>query len=604
MLLGLGCSSSPRVTDRPAVEIESTTDSIDELLVAAERLSGPQATALHLLALEQMLDENQFARAANEIERLNPSVSMPAELQLRYILVNAEIALGQAHPEIALRWLTGSLANSPENHPQLAPDYYTLLGDSLKESGQVIDGINAYIEASNFDPSSQSLQLQDKIWLAFSQLEDEDLSAFAANANSYQSRGWIELARTVRVDQFSIRRQLDALQQWRRIWTQHDAANNLPGPLLELQQIWDQRPMHIALILPLQRPAGNAIQEGFLSAYYQALEVSREVPRLSVYDSSDISEIYSIYDEAVSSGADLIIGPLDKALVIQLQGLANLPVPTLALNYADSNSPSAVSEPGNLFQFGLAPEDEIRQAVSLAWESGYRNAAVITRQTEAYLRLQNVFTEQWTAIGGTVVSQTTFNGDDSDYATVIKRLMAIDSSEARKDRLLALLPRSNIEFTPRRRNDIDFIFLIATPRQGRQIKPTLAFYFAENIPVFAMPSIYDGLVNQNANRDLNGIVFSDAPWVLQSATPLKSAVTSSLRPAQGQQQRFRALGIDSFQLYTRLQQMAEQGVDSLQGATGTLTMGPNQRIRRELENAQFIDGLARDFEPRLSNAND
>jgi len=245
----------------------------------------------------------------------------------------------------------------------------------------------------------------------------------------------------------------------------------------------------------------------------------------------------------------------------------------------------------NLTQFGLAPEDEIEQAISLAWQAGHRNAALITPQSSDYQRLQLAFSENWIGRGGNLVSQSTFGGEN-DYADVIKRLMAIDSSESRRDRIVQLLPRSSVEFTPRRRNDIDFIFLIANPREGRQIKPTLAFYFAGDLPVYALPSIYDGLDNQGANQDLNGIVFPDAPWLLSNLDPLKTAAAASLRPAQGPVQRFRAMGIDSFRLYSRLQQFYEEDISSLLGATGILTMDSNGRIHRHLEVARFVDGQA------------
>ena len=143
---------------------------------------------------------------------------------------------------------------------------------------------------------------------------------------------------------------------------------------------WQQRPKHIALILPLQDSAGKAIQEGFLSAYYAALDVSRDVPKISVFDSSNLSNVYPIYDAAVASGADLIIGPLYKQLVNQLQQLDELPVPTLALNYSDDS----INLSSNLTQFGLAPEDEIEQAANLAWQAGYKNAAIITPQSSDY----------------------------------------------------------------------------------------------------------------------------------------------------------------------------------------------------------------------------
>ena len=432
-----------------------------------------------------------------------------------------------------------------------------------------------------------NLSVHNKIWDAINSLSSIQLNNFANTANNYQSRGWVELARVVTSEARSIRSQLDAIAQWRRIWSQHPAAQKLPLHLEKLAQTWEQRPKHIALILPLQDSAGRAIQEGFLSAYYAALDVSRDVPKISVFDSSNQTTIYPIYDAAVASGADLIIGPLYKQLVNQLQQLDELPVPTLALNYVDGSNSSSP----NLTQFGLAPEDEIEQAVDLAWQAGHRNAAIIIPQSNDYQRLQQAFASSWAGRGGNLVSQSTFSGNN-DYADVIKRLMAIDSSELRRDRIVQLLPRTSVEFTPRRRGDIDFIFLIANPREGRQIKPTLAFYFAGDIPVYALPSIYDGLDNQSANQDLNGIVFTDAPWILANYDPLKSNTTSSLRPAQGPVQRFRAMGIDSFRLYSRLRQFDEEDITSMRGATGILSMDDNGRIHRRLEVARFVDGKA------------
>jgi outer membrane PBP1 activator LpoA protein len=337
--------------------------------------------------------------------------------------------------------------------------------------------------------------------------------------------------------------------------------------------------------LPLQQTAGLAIQEGFLSAYYEALAVSREVPIISVFDTSGLLDVEAIYQDAVTAGADLIIGPLNKNLVNQLNAGNQLPVPTLALNYSDS--PQIVTD--NLFQFGLAPEDEISQAAALAWNSGHRQAAIIAPDTFDYVRLRTAFADAWQSLGGNVVSNATY-GDTNDYSDVVKRLMAIDSSEQRAADLLDLLPRANLEFTPRRRQDIDFIFLMANPRQGRLIKPTLAFYFAGDIPVYALPSIFDGAIDSAENRDLEGIWFTDAPWLLDSTSPLRQRADAELRPVPGPLQRLRALGVDSFRLYPRLQQLANAEVPSIPGTTGMLSLLANQRIYRELEVARFRNG--------------
>jgi outer membrane PBP1 activator LpoA protein len=594
---GFACSTSEQPTAEIGNVSNSTAESIDELLRQAGLGSGIEANLLSIQAMELMLDDDQSARAALTADQISNPDAIPAPYQLRYALVRAELALANQQAEAALNWLTGDLTSDldavaqVDGQAQNIDAYYLLLASAYRSNNEFTNAINAYLQVSGSSEQANSSQLVNSIWQTLNQLDEDALSEYAGSANSYESRGWIELTEVVRSSQSSIRQQLDSISQWRRVWTQHSASTKLPESLIDLQRVWDERPKHIALILPLQEVAGKAIQDGFFSAYYQALSISREVPRISIFDSTGINTIFPIYDEAVASGADLIIGPLHKELVNQLQQLPELPIPTLALNYADDIQ----LQQRKLYQFGLAPEDEIAQAIDLAWDAGHRNAAIITPQAENYLRFQSVFADLWSAKGGELVSQASFSGD-SDYVDVIKRLMAVDSSEARRDRLVALLPRNNVEFTPRRRTDLDFIFLIANPRQGRQIKPTLAFYFAGNVPVYSMPSIYDGQENESENRDLDGIIFTEAPWVLDSSGPLKTKVSANLRLTQGASQRLRAMGIDSFRLYPRLRQLADGKIESLAGATGVLSLSSSQRVHRALDVAVFIDGIATEID--------
>lgn len=591
LFISITCSSPPPPVVNAPPQIESTTESIDELLRQANVASGSDSASLRLKAVEELINSGYLDRAELEIESIQNPNRLRATLQVQLALIRAQIAIKQNQFDSALRWLSGNLAESANGDTSAGRRLILLRGQLYQSINRNEDAIIDFISITESWPTNAETSLFEDIWLALTSLRDEELDQLAEEADSYEMRGWIELARIYQVDQFSIRSQLDSIVQWRRIWASHSAAARLPAPLIELQVTWESRPKHIALILPLQEAAGNAIQEGFLSAYYQSLSVSRDVPQISVFDSTGLTDIHDTFDQAVASGADLIIGPLNKKLVNQISERIEIPVPTLALNYADEDRPAE-----NLFQFGLAPEDEISQVINLAWEAGYRNAAVIIPDNLDYQRLETFFIETWTNQGGQVVSSARFIGD-SDYAEVIKRLMAIDSSEARAEKLLDLLPRLNMEFTPRRRSDIDFIFLAANPRQGRQLKPTLAFYFAGDIPVFSMPSVYDGQENQTGNRDLDGIIFTDAPWVLNPTYQLRDEVDTNLRQAQGPLQRLRAMGIDSFRLYPRLKQFSNNSISSLRGTTGVLTMSENRRIHRSLTTARFEDGIAVPFRP-------
>lgn len=594
LFISITCSSPPPPVVNAPPQIESTTESIDELLRQANLATGPDSASLRLKAIEELINFGYLDRAELEIGSIQNPNRLRATLQIQLALIRAQIAIKQNQFDSALRWLSGNLAESANGDTSAGRRLILLRGQLYQSINRNEDAIIDFTSITESWPTNAETSLFEDIWLALTSLQDEELDKLAEEADSYEMRGWIELARIYQVDQFSIRSQLDLIVQWRRIWASHSAAARLPAPLIELQMTWENRPKHIALILPLQEATGNAIQEGFLSAYYQSLSVSRDVPQISVFDSTGLADINDTFDQAVASGADLIIGPLDKKLVNQISERIEIPVPTLALNYTDEDR---LAE--NLFQFGLAPEDEISQVINLAWEAGYKNAAVIMPDNLDYQRLEKFFSETWKNQGGQVVSSARFIGD-SGYAEVIKRLMAIDSSEARAEKLLDLLPRLNMEFTPRRRSDIDFIFLVANPRQGRQLKPTLAFYFAGDIPVFSMPSVYDGQENQTGNRDLDGIIFTDAPWVLNPTHQLRDEVNTNLRQAQGPLQRLRAMGIDSFRLYPRLKQFSNNSISSVSGTTGVLTMSENRRIHRSLTTARFEDGIAVPF--RLPNS--
>ena len=47
-----------------------------------------------------------------------------------------------------------------------------------------------------------------------------------------------------------------------------------------------------------------------------------------------------------------------------------------------------------------------------------------------------------------------------------------------------------LQFDPRRRQDIDFVFLAADAKAGRLIKSQLKFHYSGDLPVYSTSSIY------------------------------------------------------------------------------------------------------------------
>lgn len=586
-------SPAPQAPTAPLEDIGfgEQTSAIEDALRLARSSVGPLAASYSLEAAELMIAAGSMDDAQQTLQKIENVSVLPAALQVRYAIAIANIALAQDEPAAALQALQ-SAANTPfgAQDSDIQVSVRDLRAQSYFQDGQYSAALRERVQLTPLLSEAERAQNIDLTWEILASAPEAFINGSGGNADSYELRGWLELARLVRSNQQDFQGQIRAIDQWRNTWAQHSAAARLPAAITMIYEIWERRPQEIALVLPVQEPVGKAISEGFLSAYYDALSRGRDVPRVRIYDTSYNPEPLVLYDQAVADGAELVIGPVLKSAVQRIQRSRRpMPVPTLALNYGEINAPS----PFDLYQFGLAPEDEIKQAADTAWQAGHRFAAVLTPSGGDYQRIQDSFVSYWEALGGSVVSIDSYAAA-RDYSAVIKRLFSIDASEARAARVRSLIPRQNVQFTPRRRQDVDFVFVLANPNEGRQIKPTLAFHFADDVPVYAMPSIYDGGSNTAANRDLNTIIFNDAPWLLEDTDPLKPSVTDTWAAASGPIQRLRAMGVDAYRLYLRMELMRAYPYTRINGATGELRYQANgSSIHRRLRNAVIVDGIAK-----------
>src|SRR5690606_13501829 len=137
---------------------------------------------------------------------------------------------------------------------------------------------------------------------------------------------------------------------------------------------------------------------------------------------------------------------------------------------------------------------------------------------------------------------------------------------------------------------VDFIFLAATPQQAQQIKPTLAFQYAGDVPVYATSHLYAGNANQAQMLDLDGIRFCETPWLLGEQSALRQQAGQAWPQANGSLGRLYAMGADAYSLATRLQQLQAVPSTRIDGLSGQLALTPAQRIERRLPWAEFRNG--------------
>ena len=347
----------------------------------------------------------------------------------------------------------------------------------------------------------------------------------------------------------------------------------------------------IALILPLSgalASTAEAVRDGFLSA---ALKNPNHLP-IRVYDSGSSSESSrTAYQQALREGAGFIVGPLSKESTAAIAAMGQVQVPVLALNYLDE----AARAPTNFFQFGLAPEDEARAIAENAVVQGGKRAIAIVPQSEWGDRVLAAFDKRLRELGGGVLQSARYKPGAVDFSKTIQDLMNLEASQSRHNALTSILG-SQSEFEPRRRDDVDFIFMPARAAEGHMIWPQLRFYRATGLPVYATSVIYSG----GSDNELNGVRFCDMPMMLQADSAwagLRSEVADL--PTIKSQPRLFALGYDAYNLVGLMQGGKLLTGTVFPSASGGLVMKPNGAIARTLSCAQFKDGGIRALDVSL-----
>lgn len=560
---------------------------LQSLLAQAAAAASPQKEQLLLQAARLLTTLDREEDATLLLESLDTDAA-PLPLATDILLLQARLEAEQDEAEIALLLLTDErLDQLPRLPPATQRAVYLQRAELYNRTGQRLESAQARIMADKLLPLSMVPVNHEQIWNALTALDAGRLNELAQAERRFEFQGWYELAAIGKAYQYNLDRQVVELARWRQAWARHPAAAYLPQAMQLVETMAKERPDNIALLLPLDTASGRVIRNAFMSAYYDVMQFGGKVPEVRLYNTNDIVDVMPVYNRAVDDGADMVIGPLLKQHVAQLHGVRSLPVTTLALNNVEGSRPLS----NKLYQFALSPENEAVQIADKAWQDGHRYAAILSPAIAAddfYRRKRNSFIDHWLALGGYIVADAEYQ---DDYTGTVEQLLDIDDSEARRERLSDLIGTS-VSFTQRRRQDIDFIFLIAEPGPARQINPTLAYLYAGDIPVYASQDVYSGIPRPLEDNDLNGILFGDSPWLLSYNDELKAKASSLFPQNNAVSLRLQAFGIDAFRLYPRLKQLENVADSQIYGATGLLRLGENHNIIRELSWATIDEGLA------------
>ena len=510
-----------------------------------ERLILQAVEAAAILKDTQLMQQFFASIDTNRLDRNN---------RVRYNYGKGLLALYQKQPAIALDILPNQVSNLPV---ELAKKIRLARYSAARELGNPVLQATELIQLHSLDNKPLSDADSQRIWQTLGKLSLNQLNSERRKQKTSVLRGWFDLAYIKKVS-FSDETLSNNLQNWHKNYPHHPAtsfshtllADNTPAA--PTQPIADSTGKSIAVLLPFNgrfASVGKALYQGIVDAHKQITPDTR----LLQLDTSSL-DASVVYNQALQQGAEFILGPFRKENILSMSRNGYLPKPALSLNYLPANT----SHPNNLFQIGLLPEDEAIQIAQFAANKEQKKALLMVPDSSWGSRLENAFAHAYKERGGDLLNSVRYPNRATNYAQEISRLLA-NNSEA------------------------DIIVMIGSPTQARLIYPaireTLQRSESDKKPVvYATSHIYSGRPSPSLDNNLNGIIYTEIPYILTSTDA-------------GSQQypRLYALGQDALLISQKLGEL-QQGA-AISGKTGEIRASNDGSLHRTLQWATFRDGV-------------
>lgn len=591
-------ASSPTTTrpDNTAEIAAQTAEQSGDYLAASQqyldlatKVDEPQKSQFYLRAATAFWQLNQLEQVNTTLANVNRNVLSQAQ-QLDTAILDANIALINTKADQALAVL------SPFDLRYTTPAQ-TIQALELKIQAYALtenwlEKANNHILLATLLIETDKAENQQSLWQAMMSLTPQALDLFNPGIPPAIDSGWFSLAYLVKAYSANPETFIVALEDWQRNYPNHPADPSLYQQSLDAGTRLPKDLTDIAILLPEMGPykaAADAIKRGILAAHFTSKsDASLHFFPVDTDKKTGLSNVLQQYQRAIDKNVSVVIGPLDKESLEILANADNLSIPVLALNRL-ANEVNIQ----NIFQFGLAPEDEAVAVANYAFGKNYRRALVLAPNNEWGARIATAFKTQWSNKGGVLLNQANYDSNQHDFAETLKPLLGLEAS-ARRYQLLKQQLGTSLEFEARRRQDADFIFLVAKPLKARQLVPQLKFHRSGRLPIIATSHVYEGYDNSQQNIDLNKLVISDIPWVfndIAQSDPTYMALHSASSEHFAQRVRLYALGTDAYNLIPELNQLSRSPESYVDGATGELSINQAGQVIRKPKWAKFNHGL-------------
>ena len=176
-----------------------------------------------------------------------------------------------------------------------------------------------------------------------------------------------------------------------------------------------------------------------------------------------------------------------------------------------------------------------------------------------------------------------FNKKIAEYKTFTNResgqdifsnLLLSDQSLKRKRKLSRIISK-DLDHKSRSRQDIDSLFLSVNTQEARGLKPALDYSYFKGMKVFLVNDWQGDIQFQKTDKDLEGVISIDFPFMLPTPLPDDLKVLSI-------KTRNFAIGYDSFEIALLLKGTRNLSRASYKGLTGEITFKDKNIERKSI----------------------
>ena len=320
--------------------------------------------------------------------------------------------------------------------------------------------------------------------------------------------------------------------------------------------------------LDIDAEDSSPLLQGITDNYYYYKEEIGYAPELNFIDFSDnvyCMENMTLLKESFSIG---LLFNQDYSLLdnncyqrfLKLQGLV-----------VTKNKIGGVKKP-KLREFNINREVDIKNLLNIAKNKGGLRAIIIDDSTTKDKALVKKI---WENMDGEVVSSVSSEKKISSQ-NLLSEIFLLEQSKVRGRKLSRIIGLP-IKTEPRKREDIDSIFLSTSLSKARSLKPALEYNFADNISVYLIPSWSEDEHLTDNELDLEKVMISEMPFLLNTNTSFQKTNSRNF-----------AIGYDAYELVLLLDTSSRRNFKYF-GLTGLIT-NEYPLIQKKSLHAKVIKG--------------